>query len=184
MDRGMSVLVIAHDDLSDTRRSQSDMFMSCCMDYLSTRSDVDATRIGVYGDGLSAPLATDLAVFDDRVAAAVCDGGLWNLARTLASVDWLTRTADAPDEEVVSARRLRVVRRPRWPVLVVAGGRGIVSAAEAMKLLVDDTPDLQLAIPRMITTDGDEVENFLTADDRIFGWLEHKLVLNSPSSNC
>lgn len=184
MDRGMSVLVIAHDDLSDTRRSQSDMFMSCCMDYLSTRSDVDATRIGVYGDGLSAPLATDLAVFDDRVAAAVCDGGLWNPARSLASVDWLTRTADAPDEEVVSARRLRVVRRLRCPVLVVAGGRGIVSAAEAMKLLVDDTPDLQLAIPRMITTDGDEVENFLTADDRIFGWLEHKLVLNSPSSNC
>ncbi|MGL3104370.1 hypothetical protein [Bradyrhizobium sp. BR 1432] len=101
-DRGMSVLVVAHDDLSDARRSQSDMFLSCCMDYLSTRSDVDATRIGVYGDGLSAALATDLAAFDGRVAAAVCDGGLWNLARMLASVDWLTRTADAPDEEVVS----------------------------------------------------------------------------------
>ncbi|WFU39847.1 hypothetical protein QA640_36835 [Bradyrhizobium sp. CB82] len=187
MHRGMSILVVAHDDLSDTGRSLSDMFLSCCVDYLSTRSDVDAARIGVYGDGLSAALATDLAAFDSRVAAAVCDGGLWNWARTLASVDWLTGTADVQDERVISARRLRLLRQLRCPVLVVAGGRGIISAAEAMKLLGDGAAapiDLQLAIPRMLTIDGEEFENFVTADDRIFGWLEHKLVRNTLSNQC
>ncbi|UVO30547.1 hypothetical protein [Bradyrhizobium arachidis] len=187
MHRGMSVLVVAYDDLSDTERSQLDMFLSCCVDYLSARSDVDAARIGVYGDGLSAALATDLAAFDSRVSAAVCDGGLWNWTRMQASVDWLTGAADVSDDQVLSARRLRLLRQLRCPVLVVAGGRGIVSAAEAMKLLGDGAGapiDLQLAIPRMITIDGEEVENFLTADDRIFGWLEHKLVLKSLSNHC
>ncbi|MGY8678535.1 hypothetical protein Q2941_12090 [Bradyrhizobium sp. UFLA05-153] len=187
MDRGMSVLVVAHEDVSNTRRGQSDMYLSCCVDYLAARSDIDAARIGIYGDGLSAAMASDFAASDSRVAAAVCDGGLWNLARMLASVDWVTGTTDVPDEEVISARRLRLLRRLRCPVLVVAGGRGIVSASEAMKLLRNGAAapiDLQLAIPRTITTDGGEVENFVTSDDRIFGWLEHKLVLSSLSIHC
>ncbi|MCP3380444.1 hypothetical protein NLM31_08715 [Bradyrhizobium sp. CCGUVB4N] len=178
---------MANSDVSNTRRGQSDMFLSCCVDYLSSRSDIDAARIGIYGDGSSAAMATDFAASDGRVAAAVCDGGLWNLARMLASVDWITGTTDVPDEEVVSARRLRSLRRLRCPILVVAGGRGIVSASEAMKLQRDGAAapiDLQLAIPQMIATDGGEVENFVTSDDRIFGWLEHKLVLNSPSNHC
>lgn len=187
IDRGMSVLVVAHEDVSNSRRGQSDVFLSCCVDYLLTRSDIDAAHIGVYGDGLSATLATDFAASDSRVAAAVCDGGLWNLTRMLASVDWLARTADVRDEDMVSARRLQLLRRLRCPVLVVAGGRGIVSASEAMKLLRDGPAapiDLQLAIPRMIATDAGEVENFVTSDDRIFGWLEHQLVLSSLSNHC
>ncbi|MCK1691726.1 hypothetical protein [Bradyrhizobium sp. 145] len=187
INRGMSVLVVAHEDVSNTRRGQSEMFLSCCVDYLLTRSDIDAARIGVYGDGLSAALATDFAASDSRVAAAVCDGGIWNLARMLAFVDWLARSADLPNEDVVSVRRLQLLRRLRCPVLVVAGGRGIVTASEAMKLLRDGptTPhDLQFARSRPTTIDAGEVENFVTSDDRIFGWLERQLVLSSLSKDC
>ncbi|MGY4447384.1 hypothetical protein ACVWZR_002044 [Bradyrhizobium sp. i1.3.1] len=162
--RGMSVLVVSHDDVSNRWRGQSEALLSCCLDYLSVRPDVDATRIGVYGEGLSAVLATDFTASDRRVAAAVCDGGLWNWARTLASVGWITRTADVVDEDVVSARRSRLVRQLRCPILVVAGGRGIASASEAIKLQADCAParmDLELAMPRVARTPVGEIENFL-----------------------
>ncbi len=54
--RGTSVLVVSHDDVSNHWRGQSETLLSCCLDYLSGRPEVDATRIGVYGKGLSAAL--------------------------------------------------------------------------------------------------------------------------------
>lgn len=176
--RGISVLVVSHHDFSYQSRGRSGSFLSCCLDYLSGRPDVDAARIGVFGEGLSAVLATDFAMRDLRVAAAVCDGGLWNWARTLASISWMTGTIDVVDEEVMSERRLRMARRLRCPVLVVAGGRGIVNVSEAIKLQVDSAAaciDLELAVSRVTQTAVGEIENFVTSDDRIFGWLEQKL---------
>lgn len=176
--RGMAVLVVSYNDVPNHWRGQSQMFLSCCLDYLSVRPGVDANRIGVYGEGLSAVLATDFAVSDHRIAAAVCDGGIWNWARTLASVGWMTRATGLPDEGEVSACRSRLVRQFRCPVLVVAGGRGTVSAAEAIKLQADSTAtciDMELAIPRLTRTPVGEIENFVSSDDYIFGWLEHKL---------
>ncbi|MGY3146497.1 hypothetical protein ACVWYQ_003496 [Bradyrhizobium sp. USDA 3397] len=176
--RGMSVLAVTYDDVSDNRRGHSNEILSCCLDYLSTRDDVDATRIGVYGDGMAAALATDLAVSDSRVAAAVCDGGLWNWARTMAAVEWVAGVPNAPDDEVIAARRLRLLRRLKCPVLVVAGGRGIVSASEAIELqnaCAVARMDLQLIISPSTMTDAGELENFVICDDRIFGWLEQRL---------
>lgn len=178
IDRGMSVLVVSHEDVSQGR-GQSEVLLSCCLDYLSDRPDVDATRIGVYGEGLSAVLATDFAVSDRRAAAAVCDGGLWSWGRTLASVRWMTRTADVVDEDIVSACRSRLLRQLRCPVLVVAGGRGTVSASEAIKLKAEGAAariDLELVMPHTTRTSLGEIENFVTSDDCIFGWLERKLV--------
>lgn len=181
--RGISVLVISHDHVSNHPRGQSEASLSSCLDYLSARPDIDAARIGVYGDGFSAALATEFAASDRRVAAAVCDGGLWNWARVLASVGWMTSAADvAIDDDVMSARRSQLIRRLRCPVLVVAGGRGIVSVSEAIKLLADCMAarvDLRLAMPQMISSRGFEIENFVTSDDCIFGWLERKLAHSS-----
>lgn len=181
--RCMSVLVISHDDVSNHSRGQSEALLSSCLDYLSARPDVDSTRIGVYGEGFSAALATEFAVSDRRVAAAVCDGGLWNWARILTSVGWMTSAADvAIDDGEISARRSQLIRRLRCPVLVVAGGRGIVSVSEAVKLQADCMAariDLELAMPRLIRSSGGEMENFVTSDDCIFGWLEHKLTRSS-----
>ncbi|MCK1335142.1 hypothetical protein IVB38_03580 [Bradyrhizobium sp. 38] len=182
--RGMSVLAISHDDVSSRSRGQSEIFLSYCLDFLSVQAGVDPTRIGVYGDGLSASLATDFAASDRRVAAAVCDGGLWNWTRTLASVGWMTRAEDAMEEDVVSMRRSQLVRRLRCPVLVVAGGRGIVSLSEAIKLQADCMAariDLQLVMPRTIRIpeEDEELENFVVSDNCIFQWLEQKLARTS-----
>ncbi|WIW50120.1 hypothetical protein ML401_37050 (plasmid) [Bradyrhizobium sp. 62B] len=179
VDRGISVLVVTHDEVSRRQRGESDMLLSACLDYLSARSDVDARRIGVYGDGISAALATDFAASDRRVAAAVCDGGLWNWARMTASINWLATAAKEPNEKMMSAYRSRCLRQLKCPALVVAGGRGIVSLSEAIELERDvegtGPVDLQLPIPRLARAPVAQVENFVTSDDRIFSWLIDKL---------
>lgn len=176
--RDVAVLVISHQDVSSYWRGQSEMALSACLDYVSIQPGVDADRIGVYGEGLSASLATDFAIFDRRIAAAVCDGGLWDWARTVGSLGRTPGAADVLDERAVSARRSRLAKQLRCPVLVVAGGRGAASVPEAIKLQADCSAariDLELAIPRMTRTPIGEIENFVFSDDHIFGWLEHKL---------
>lgn len=62
--RGMSLLVVSHEDVANRARCECEIVISHCLDHLSVRADVDSSRIGVYGDGLSAALATDCAVYD------------------------------------------------------------------------------------------------------------------------
>lgn len=177
--RSMSALVICHDDIAKNSPGESQAIFSHCLDYLSARADVDASRIGVYGEGGSAVLATGFAVSDPRVAAAVCDGGLWNWVRTTTTVRWMSGGVDVADEALISARRSQLLRQLSCPVLVVAGGRGIVSVSEATSLQADCAAaniDLVVALPRMSRTPGGEIENFVTSDDCIFDWLEHRLV--------
>ncbi|QQO35583.1 hypothetical protein JJC00_08245 [Bradyrhizobium diazoefficiens] len=183
-DRGISLLVVSHRDVANYWRGQSEELLSSCLEYLSLRPDVDASRIGIYGEGLSAALATDFAVSDRRVAAAVCDGGLWNWAWSEASVGWLTRTADVVDEDAASTRRSRLVQQLRCPVLVVAGGSSMVRATEAIEFQADCAAarvDLELAMPRVAQTPLGEIENFVVSDERIFRWLEDKLAHTSTS---
>ncbi|MBP0114402.1 alpha/beta hydrolase family protein [Bradyrhizobium vignae] len=181
--RGMAALVVAYDDVSDSRLGQSEM-LSSCLDYLSAQLEVDASRIGIYGEGLSAALATDFALADRRVTAAVCDGGLWNWARTQASISWITGTSHLLDDQSASAHRSRLARRLKCPILVVAGGLGIVSVPEAIKLESDCTAarvDLKLLMPRLTSISDREFENFAPCDEDIFAWLEHKLAHASAS---
>ncbi|WP_342710022.1 hypothetical protein AAFG13_37485 [Bradyrhizobium sp. B124] len=177
--RGMSVLAVSHDDVAGRPDIQPGLLLTCCLDYLVARSDVDAARIGIYGEGLSAALATDFTASDCRLAAAVCDGGLWDWARMLASVGCLTKVAD---EDGVSRLRSRLARRLKCPVLVVAGGRGLVSMSEALKLQADcsaEHVDIDLAAPSIFRVAAEEVENFVSSDECIFGWLERRLSQSS-----
>ncbi|QQN65429.1 hypothetical protein JIR23_06610 [Bradyrhizobium diazoefficiens] len=174
--RSISVLIVSHEDV--TKHGHSETFLSCCLDFLSSRLGVDDTRVGVYGEGLSAVLATDFATSDERVAAAVCDGGLWSWARNLASVGWMTRSPSKLHEDALSVRRSRLARQMGCPVLVVAGGRGTVSVSEAIKLQAEcraSCIDLEVMVARMVRAPVGEIENFVSSDDYIFGWLEHKL---------
>lgn len=184
--RGISLLVVSHDDLSGTWRGQSEALLSCCLDYLSLRPDVDHHRIGVYGEGLSAALATDFAMSNRGVAAAVCDGGLWKWTRTKASVGWMTGAEDLTDETIVSARRSRLVRQLKCPVLVIAGGCGAVSVSEAVKLQADcmgSNVDLEVVMPRIARCSEGEIENFVASDHCIFGWLQDKLAQSAAHKN-
>lgn len=181
--RGMAGLVVAYDDVSASRHGRSESLFSC-LDYLSARREVDASRIGIYGEGLSAALATDSALADRRITAAVCDGGLWNWARTQASISWMTGTSHLLDDHSASAHRSQLARRLKCPALVVAGGRSVVSVREGIKLEADCTTariDLKLLMPRLELTPGGDFENSAACDEDIFAWLEQKLAHTKTS---
>lgn len=181
--RGIAALVIAYEDVSTGRPRQSEI-LSSCVDYLSARQEVDASRIGIYGEGLSAAFATDSALADRRIAAAVCDGGLWNWARTQASISWMTETSYLLDDHLASEHRSRLARQMKCPILVVAGGRSIVSVTECIKLESDCTAariDLKLLMPPLALIQVDEFDNFVTCDQGIFAWLDQKLAHTSAS---
>lgn len=176
--RGISVLAVSHEDVSGSPNNPSELLLSHCFDFLSIQVGVDVTRIGVYGDGLSASLATSFAVFESRIAAAVCDGGLWNSTRSLGSVGWMTMTTNAAMDGLASTLRARLARQLKCPVLVVAGGRGAVDLTEAIKLqesCAEVRIDMELVLPSIYRAFGQEVENFVTSDDCIFAWFERKL---------
>ncbi|WP_439365995.1 alpha/beta hydrolase family protein [Bradyrhizobium sp. DASA03005] len=173
--RNMAVLVVSYDDVSSHWVGPSDILLSCCLDHLSTLPEIDASRMAIYGEGLSAALATNFAATDRRVSAAICDGGLWSWTRTRSSIEWMTRTAEPPGAGLSTTQRSRLARKLRCPILVVAGERSVFNASEAIKLEADcawASIDLDLLMPQ--TAEG-AFENFITCDEAVFEWLERKL---------
>jgi hypothetical protein len=181
--RGMSMLVVGGADVSAHPLARPELLLECCLDFLSLRPDVDGGRIGVYGERLAAAHATSFAASDGRVAAAVCDGGLWHSARTRAAIQWMTSPSEVQDEEAASASRMRSARRMKCPVLVIAGARGTVSVPEAVRLHADCRTagiDMDVAIPRTVRTPLGSIENFVTVDEFVFGWFERRLGARRP----
>ncbi len=84
-DRGMSMLAI---DLlgegtgaqfeSLVRRHKLETAIQSITDYVAGRDDVDAGRIAIVADGWSSSFVARGITFDPRLAAAVCDGGVWD----------------------------------------------------------------------------------------------------------
>ena len=53
----------------------------------SSASDVDADRIAILADGWGSSFVARGIAFDDRFAAAVCDGGIWDLHERAFLID-------------------------------------------------------------------------------------------------
>src|SRR6266699_7050809 len=85
-DRGMSVLAV---DLlgagASARfeevvgRSDLEATIGHIMDYLLERDDVDEHRVAILPDGWGSSFVARRIALYDRLAAAVCDGGIWDL---------------------------------------------------------------------------------------------------------
>ncbi len=85
-ERGISLLAV--DVLGDgtglpfeqlVRRQKLESAIEPVMDYLVGRDDVDDGRIAILGDGWSSSFVARGIAYDPRFAAAVCDGGIWDL---------------------------------------------------------------------------------------------------------
>jgi len=174
--RALSMLIVSGADISGHPAFERDLLLGCCLDHLIARADVDGDRIAVYGEKFAAAHATNFAASDRRIAAAVCDGGLWNAARMQASIDWMAGAQRTADDASVAAFRLQVMRRLKCPILVNAGGP--VSLSEAIRLHTDCMKagiELDFVVPRCVETAEGPIENFLATDDFVFGWLEREL---------
>ena len=130
--RGMATLAVDGPGQGETRdkmpvRHDYEKAGSAIIDYLETRDDIDATRIGVVGVSMGGYYAPRIAAFEPRVKAVVSCGGSFKMRLTPDRVNkWamFTHWCKTPEEvvEKASKRTLEgVIKNIRCPYLVVNG---------------------------------------------------------------
>ena len=84
-DRGVSLLVIDQPGAGGALRLngltalvESEHAVGAAIDYLETRPDIDADRIGVMGISLGGYYAPRAAAFEKRIKACLCWGAIWD----------------------------------------------------------------------------------------------------------
>jgi dienelactone hydrolase len=143
------------------------------MDYLVQRDDVDADRVAVFGDGGSSSFVARGIAFDERFAAAVCDGGIWDLHERSFLQDRLATCGPALPLS-------RIARNIRCPVLIPAGERGWLKAErvrELYELLSSSGRDVTLKIFKSEETAAMQghTDNPTLANEFIFDWIAARL---------
>jgi len=187
-DRGISLLAV--DLLGSDNGAQfenvvgrSDLEMAVCyiMDYLTTRDDVDERRIAILGDGSGSFVARGVAL-DHRFAAAVCDGGIWDLQERTFLAKRL-----APLDAGASLIRNRIARNLKCPILITIGEHGWLEP-ERVNLLIEqlksDQQDITLKIftgPETAASQG-HCDNPTLANEFIFDWIADRLESNVGSN--
>jgi dienelactone hydrolase len=158
-------------------RSDLETTVGHIMDYLVERDDVDRDRVAILADGWGSSFVARGIAFDDRFAAAVCDGGIWDLHERVFLMD---RNAEL---EAGMVRRLglaRVARSIQCPVLISTGERGWLKAERVRELydhMKADGRDVTLKIFTSAETAATQghADNPTLANEYIFDWVASRL---------
>jgi dienelactone hydrolase len=183
-DRGMALLAV--DLLGSGSGAQFDSVVGRpdletaighVMDYLATRDDIDKARIAILGDSSGSFVARGIAL-DDRFAAAVCDGGIWDLHER----EFLAKRHESGDAPVFSAGLEfgSASRSIKCPVLITMGEHGWLEADHVSGLfgrLKADQGDVTLKIFRSADTAASQghIDNPTLANEFIFDWIADRL---------
>jgi dienelactone hydrolase len=179
-DRGMSLLAVdllgagsgeAFDEV--VGRSDLETAIGHIMDYLAARDDVDERRIAILADEWSSSFVARGIAFDDRFAAAVCDGGIWDLHERA----FLANRLGQPDARPGVSRAARNIK---CPVLISAGERGWLKASRVRELyrgLRGDGRDVTLKIFASEETAAmhGHLDNPTLAQEFTFDWIASRL---------
>jgi len=181
-ERGMSLLAVdllgAGPDAQFEEavgRSDLEMTVGHIMDYLVEREDVDPSRIAILADGWGSSFVARGIAFDDRFAAAVCDGGIWDLHERAFLIG---RTPF--EAEFLRQGFSRVARNIKCPVLISTGERGWLKPERVRELydqLKSDGRDVTLKIFSGSETAAAQghADNPTLASEYIFDWVASRL---------
>ncbi|HLZ55994.1 MAG TPA: alpha/beta fold hydrolase [Ktedonosporobacter sp.] len=149
--RGMAVLAIdgpGQGEMEAERplRHDYEVPIHHVIDYLASRSDVSATRIGLLGVSLGGYFSVRSAAFEPRVKAAICLAGAYSLGQRFDSSPLLTREAfvyrTKSANEAEARAKLQsfdlqgVVSKVTCPLLVIIGRRDRLFPPEDSERLV------------------------------------------------
>ncbi|ABE37563.1 conserved hypothetical protein [Rhodopseudomonas palustris BisB5] len=151
------------DDVEAPRRSvRPESCVTAVIDYLVELPGIDPNRIALIADGSPSSLIAKGVVMDGRVAAAVCDGGLWELwehAQTASLPGYLGAIAPTP-----------IVAAIRCPTLIpLLPGSGIDPVYAKDLLSSHQARDRRIAIADL----APQQSEMAPADSRI--WAETTL---------
>jgi pimeloyl-ACP methyl ester carboxylesterase len=190
-ERGISLLAV--DVLGDgtglpyeqlVQRQKLESAIEPIMDYLVGRDDVDEGRIAILADGWSSSFVARGIAFDPRFAAAVCDGGIWDLHERAFLKQ---RTAPAGSDTGCSPETSRILRSISCPLLITVGERGWLMTdrvAELADQLGVGRRDVTLKIFEQAETAAAQghMDNPTLANEFIFDWIASRLGTDSRSS--
>ena len=147
------------------------------MDYLTTRDDVDESRIAILGDGSGSSFVARGVALDRRFAAAVCDGGIWDLHERAFLMN---RSASSSPDRAATGDYGRLAQNLACPVLITLGARGWLEARRVTELfdrLRADDRDITLKIFQGSETAAAQAhaDNPTLANEFIFDWLADRL---------
>jgi len=158
-------------------RSDLEMTIGFIMDHLVERQDVDSSRVAILADGWGSSFVARGIAFDDRFAAAVCDGGIWDLHERDFLAGRARFLAEFPSPDVYLSR---VARNINCPVLVTTGERGwlrVERVRELHRQLTSGGRDVTLKIFSASETAAMQahVDNPTLANEYIFDWIASRL---------
>jgi dienelactone hydrolase len=182
-ERGMSLLAV--DLLGSGTASEFDELIgrpdletsvSSVMDYLTTRDDVEEQRIAILGDGAGSSFVARGVALDSRFAAAVCDGGIWDMHEQA----FLTNRLSLDSARESGPERGWPARRFHCPVLVTLGERGWLESGRVVDLferLRVRHPGIALKIFESSETAAAQGhrDNPTLANEYIFDWVTDRL---------
>jgi dienelactone hydrolase len=188
-ERGMSLLAV--DVLGDEIGVDVEKIVGCrklesairhVMDYLSGRDDVDENRIAILGDGWGSSFVARGIAFDHRFAAAVCDGGIWDLHEQAFLKN---RIAPLGIDRVQGKEIDRIVRNIGCPLLVTVGEQGWLQTGRVTELISQLRAvhrDITLKIFESAETAAahGHMDNPTLANEFIFDWVACRLKSGSP----
>ncbi|MDF0516515.1 alpha/beta hydrolase [Bradyrhizobium yuanmingense] len=183
-ERGFSMLALdlfgdQRDDFLDAllRRKDLESAIPGVMDYLETRQDVDFARVGIIADGWGSSFVARAVLQEPRLAAAVCDGGLWDLHERAF---FASRFAMSDVSIVPVPHAPLMASSADCPVLITLGEDGWLKADRARQLVQNSrfgSSDVTLKVFTAVETGAAQAhaDNPSLANEYIFDWLESRL---------
>src|SRR6266702_1823719 len=158
--RGMAVLAIdgpgqGEMEFEYAMRFDYEVPIKYAIDYLESRPDVDARRVGLMGVSLGGYYAVRAAAFEPRVKAVIANAGPYNILENFERLPLLTREAfvyrskSANEEEartkLASFNLQGVMEKVRCPLLVIMGRLDrLIPPVEAEKMARDGGGEVEL----------------------------------------
>lgn len=186
--RGLSLLLVDLPGQGASPRNKASVryevetAISCCVDYLITRGDIDERRIAIFGDGLGAAFASRAANLDDRFAVSVSDAGIWDMHERVSRMAWMSGNdgKDAIAAEIRRMARHGGLGQVRCPTLVTFGERDwldIVHATEMCRVLREAGADVTLKVFTADETAAShaQADNPTIGNEFVFDWIATRL---------
>jgi len=186
--RGLSLLLIdlpgqgASPRNKVSVRFEVETAISCCVDYLVGRDDIDERRIAIFGDGLGAAFASRAANLDDRFAASVSDAGIWDMHERVSTMTWMSgdNAKDAIGTEIRRMQRHGGLTKVGCPTLVTFGERDwldIGHVTEMCRVMRESGADVTLKVFSAAETAAShaQTDNPTIGNEFVFDWIATRL---------
>ncbi|OPF94593.1 hypothetical protein [Rhodopseudomonas palustris] len=179
--RGMTLLCVDLPDEPPSSRAGPETGIPAILDYLIDGRGIDAKRIAVISDGSPSSLVTRGIALDGRIAAAVCDGGLWDL--------WVARQTEACGAALGMVQGC--ARRPAvsCPMLVPLLASEGIEPGHARQLLTEHHPGNRDILLKVFgeTSSGPWTLNGydpILVADFVFDWVGQQLKAATGDADC